>query len=411
VAVAVVAVLALVAALFAVFLGDGDGGEDASGEREEVDESPGATADDPGGATTTTEAPATDPADFDAVIADIEAFVEQERGLQFLSDVDVELADDEEFSDRLLADFDEDTDDLVDADDLYTALGLIGPDVDLVASLRELLDVGVVGFYDPETNELVVRGTSTTPYVRQTIAHELTHALQDQHFELDRPALDDADDESAFGFTGLVEGDAEHVADAYAATFTAAEQAEAEAEEIALGLGFDFSAVPFVLLEQLTLPYLLGPELIDAILTAGGQELLDASFAAPPTTSEHIIDPDTFVLGDPPNPVTEPDADGEVTDRGVLGLLGLAELADETAILGADALPDELDGWGGDHYVAWHDGDRTCVRVAVVGELIQDTDEYESLLAEVAQDPPGDVEASVTRGPGELDPVLYTSCG
>ncbi len=109
--------------------------------------------------------------------------------------------------------------------------------------------------------------------------------------------------------------------------------------------------------------------------------------------------------------MAEPEADGEVTDRGVLGLLGLAELAGETAIFGADALPDELDGWGGDHYVAWHDGERTCVRVAVVGETIQDTDEYESLLTEVAEDPPGDVEASVTRGPGELDPVLYTSCG
>ena len=46
---------------------------------------------------------------------------------------------------------------------------------------------------------MVVRGSADTPNLRITLVHELTHALDDQHFELDRPELDDASDESGFG--------------------------------------------------------------------------------------------------------------------------------------------------------------------------------------------------------------------
>jgi Putative metallopeptidase family (DUF6782) len=407
---AILAVVALVVALFAVFIDDDEGAVDAA-DAPTTTAADEETDSDDEESPPTTASEADEPEAFDAVVDDITAFVERERGLTFVEDVTVELADEEEFQARLLADFEEDTADLAAAGEVLIALGLIEPDVDVVAAVRELLGASVVGFYDPETNELVVRGTATTPYVRQTIAHELTHALQDQHFELDRPELDETDDEQGFGFTSLVEGDAERVAIAYEATLSEAEQDEALQEELRLSLGFDVAAVPFVLIEQLSLPYLLGPDLIAEILGAGGQESLDASFTAPPTTSEHLLDPETFVLGDPPNPVTEPQADGEVIDRGVLGLLGLTELAGESPLLGIDGISDELAGWGGDRYVAWRDGDRTCIRVAVLGETIQDTDQYEALLAEVAADPPGGVEATATRGEGELDPVVYTSCG
>ena len=94
-------------------------------------------------------------------------------------------------------------------------LGLVEPDADLVESMRSLLGVGVVGFYDPETDELVVRGAALTPYVRTTIAHELIHALDDQHLDLDRPEYDEADDEVGFGFSSVVEGNARRIEDAY----------------------------------------------------------------------------------------------------------------------------------------------------------------------------------------------------
>ena len=146
--------------------------------------------------------------------------------MPFEREVTVELADDTEFEQRLLEDFDEDAADLAVAGRVLQAVGLVEPGTDVVAACRTLLGAGVVGFYDPATDELVVRGTSTSPYVRSVIAHELTHALDDQHFELDRPAVDEAADESAFGFTGLVEGNAVRAEQAYRDTFTE-EEAEA----------------------------------------------------------------------------------------------------------------------------------------------------------------------------------------
>src|SRR5437588_512232 len=82
---------------------------------------------------------------------------------------------------------------------------------DLGAAESSLLSNGVAGFYDPTSKTLVVRGEKPTPYVRQVLVHELTHALQDQYFSINRPDLDRADDERGDGLLGLSEGDAVRV--------------------------------------------------------------------------------------------------------------------------------------------------------------------------------------------------------
>src|SRR5512138_856603 len=77
--------------------------------------------------------------ELEEVVAEISAFVEQETGLSFLEPVTVELAGEGEFQDRLLADFDEDVEDLRATEVFLKALGLVDPDVDLVESMRSLL--------------------------------------------------------------------------------------------------------------------------------------------------------------------------------------------------------------------------------------------------------------------------------
>jgi len=256
-----------------------------------------------------------------------------------------------------------------------------------------------------------VRGTEASPYVRTVIAHELTHALDDQHFELHRPELDDAPDEASFGFTGLVEGNASTVETAYREeVLTPDEQDLASAEEFAIGADIDFTAIPLVLLESLTAPYVLGPTLIDAILDDGGQERLDASFVTPPTTSEGVLDPDTFLDGEATLLVPPPTADGPEIDRHVLGAMGLAQITGEATFIlsGIVDLPDGVAGWGGDQYVAWTDGDRVCLRANLVGDTPDDTAEIAEVLEDFAASPPFDVEATVEA---TADLVTLTSCG
>ncbi|HEY8527790.1 MAG TPA: hypothetical protein VIL48_22680, partial [Acidimicrobiales bacterium] len=376
-AVGVVAILGLLGGALAILL-RGDDGTSGSGAQPDPTE-----PSDPTGS-----------ADLATTVEEISAFVEEARGLEFREPVDVELAAGEEFEQRLLEDFDEDVEELEATGTLLTAFGLIDPSVDVVEAMRSLLGGGVVGFYDPETEELVVRGDDVTPYVRTTIAHELVHALDDQHFELHRPEYDDAPDEVGFGLSAVAEGDARRIEDAYRATMSDAELAEARREELALAAGLDITSVPLVLVQLLQSQYDDGQRFVESILDAGGQEALDRAFEDPPRTSEQVLDPDRYLEGEGRMQVPHPEPDGEVVDEGVVGqqliqlvLIGAAEPDD--AALAAD-------GWGGDWSVVWRDGDRSCATMTVVGDTADDTEELREAFAQWAEEQD---DATVSRGP------------
>ena len=107
--------------------------------------------------------------------------------------------------------------------------------------------------------------------------------------------------------------------------------------------------------------------------------------------------------------LSAPVPDGAEIDRHVLGALGIAQILGEAGIVfGAGASSDAVDGWGGDQYVAWLDGDRACLRANIVGDTPEDTVELADALAEFAADPPFSVEASVEA---TADLVTLTSCG
>ena len=342
-------------------------------------------------------------AELEAVVAEISSFVEQAEGLTFREPVDVELVGEGDFQDRLLSDFDEDVDTLRQDEVLYTALGLIPPELDMVEAMRSLLGAGVVGFYDPETKELVVRGAGLTPYVRTTIAHELTHALDDQHHDLDRPEYDDAQDEIGFGFSAVVEGNARRVEGAYKDSLSDDDQVRAEAEELALALNFDFGSIPMVLVQLLGAPYELGQPLVQQIVEDRGNEGLAAVLADPPHTSEQVIDPDAYEAGEAAVDVPHPEPGGTLVDEGLVGEL-LIQMVLAPEIGGHDAGQAAV-GWGGDWAVTWQDGDRSCAAVTIVGD---DTGETEELRQ--AFDHWADGRDGVTIPPSGGGPFTVQSC-
>jgi len=61
------------------------------------------------------------------------------------------------------------------------------------------------------------------------------------------------------------------------------------------------------------------------------------------------------------------------------------------------------EGWGGDHYVAWNSGAKTCVRFNVVMDTAQDSTELVSALRTWAASNPG----ATVRG---TSPVVVTNC-
>jgi hypothetical protein len=339
-----------------------------------------------------------------AVVADLEDFVEAERGISFEEPVDVELLDGDAFERRLLDNFEEDDrESVAELAGTMRALGVIEPGDDLVALYEDLLSAVVLGFYDAEDDELVVRGGDLGPYVRQTIAHELVHALDDQHYDLDRPEYDDADDEIGFGFSALAEGSAREVELAYRRSLSAdqRDRLAQEEQEFALAATDRVLQLPRLLLELLNAAYVEGAELRDVLYDLGGEARFASAMAAPPRTSEAVIEPQRYLDGEGAVEVRHPRADGEIVSDGVVGQLFLHLLL--SGAIGEERARDASIGWGGDWYVQWDDGERSCVRMAIVGDTASDTDELGEAFERWADEQP---DASVETA----DEVTVTAC-
>jgi hypothetical protein len=347
----------------------------------------------------------TEPQDLNRVVLDIEKFVERERGLTFKQPVAVRLAGEGEFQRLLLTDFDKELPALREEQQVLTAVGLIPLGTDVVREERSLLSIGVVGFYDPETKQLVVRGSTITPYVREVLAHELTHALDDQWFDLNRPQLDNPDDESGFGFLGLIEGNARRIENAYLSSLPRVEQEEAAAEEAELVAQHpEVFRLPPILLTLAQAPYDHGPAFVQALLDAGGQTSLDAAFSSLPVTSEQILDPNRFLAGEGPVVVPDPPTDAPAANVGVLGELLLREMLFESLTSGSE-IDSAITGWGGDRYVTWTDAaGKTCLRDSFIGDSPADTQEVVRAITQWASDHDGVVDAPAGG------PASFTVC-
>lgn len=399
----IVSVLALVTALVAFA---GDGGDDSAAP---TDPTTTTTAGESEPSTSTTTEAATPPVseeEFLSLVAELQAYVAEARGLEFLSDVVVELDDGAEFEARLLEDFEDDLDEIEDAEVFYRALGLLEPDQSLVDELRAIFSAGVLGFYDTETNELVVRGRTPTPYVQQTIVHELVHALDDQHFELNRPEYDDRKDEISVGLSAVVEGNASRIESQWLGEQPAEFREQVRAEEAAFAAGIDISSFPPILLFQIGAPYQQGEVFVGQLVNRNGERGVDAALTDPPDTSEQFFFIDRYTSREPRVEVPPPPADGELVDDGVVGALFLYGLftTGESTVNPSDAVR-AVDGWGGDWAVTWTDGDLACVRADFVGDTDRDTDEIDATLTQWAESVGS---AQVSRVDGR---VRLESCG
>ncbi len=318
--------------------------------------------------------------DFDRALAPILAFVEKERGLKFTSRPVVIALSEADF----VARFQKLTDDdyrkyraeYDSATVVLSALGLLKPGVSYYETTKAFGDAGVLGFYDPETKELSVRGKTLTPFVKTVVAHELTHALDDQWFDLDRPEYKDAEDEISFGLSAVAEGNARRIENAYRETLSTADSAAADKEEASYGGGFQANQFTAAFLKLQLAPYSLGEAFVNDLLDLGGQAALDAAFKAPPTTSEEVLDVDKYLAKEGRTEVAPPPAEAAVVEDGVMGEIVIRYLL-ENVVSTAQATR-AATGWAGDWYVAWSAGGASCVRMAIQMDTAADTADLKS---------------------------------
>jgi hypothetical protein len=296
-----------------------------------------------------------------ATIAEVQAQVEAVRGLAFRRPVNAEPVTPEEIDRRLRRYFEEFYPERYYArrTRAWTTIGAIPGDVGILEALGRYQQGEVLGFYNSQNEELVYIGDEQLSRIEQFIlAHELTHAIDDQHFDLDR--LDElsltCDDERFEAALGVVEGSANHFATQVVFRFPVEEFGELP-EGGAEG-------VPQLIRALQEYPYTAGQVFVDHLADEGGQAAVNGALRRFPQTTEEVLHPERF-RKDEPTDVDVPDfapTFGEGwrdLDVMVVGELFLRLLLDTE--LAASQAERAADGWDGGIYRAWTDGDEVAV--------------------------------------------------
>jgi hypothetical protein len=310
------------------------------------------------------------PPDVEQQMDQIQVEVMQIRGLTLQEPLMRDILSPEQLQDRVMNEFFEDYTPEDAARDVmvYHAWGLLEAEYDIIGLFKELYSEQIAGFYDTKTKEMyVVQGEGFFGNERMTYAHEFTHVLQDQNYDL-REGMRmnqeycEENTEYCAAVTALVEGDATMVQLAWFWRYATPEDQAQVQESMEVFESPVFDAAPGFIQEDLMFPYMRGMEFAQSLYDRGGWDAIDAAFANPPVSTEQILHPDRYPA-DQPVTVELPDLQSTLGDgwtalyTNVLGewytYLILSHNINPAARLAPDTARTAAAGWGGDAYAAF----------------------------------------------------------
>lgn len=293
---------------------------------------------------------------------------------------------------------------------VLAALGAVPADAPVREQLIRALTAEVVGFYDPDTGELVVAAgdqRDLRAVERLTLAHELQHALAGQRLTLPPFDVEGIEDDAALARRALIEGDATVTVVEYALAELTLTERLALAGEVATETGSlgGLEALPHHLRRRLVFPYESGAAFVTSLREAGGWRAVDAAYARPPTTSAEILFPVRYLEQQPPVEVETAAALAPPWAHARSGSFGAADLLFIFEAPGGDptrALDDPLAAaaaWNGGRYQLFVDGDRSALEIVLAtrrGTLCGDlTTWYERAFPDGRRHPPRGYEGLV----------------
>jgi hypothetical protein len=258
--------------------------------------------------------------------------------------------------------------------------GLLPRDFDLQSFLLALLREQVAGYYDPKTKTVNLLDWVDVEQQRPVLAHELTHALQDQSFGLEKwmkagaggaanngkdpTQAEIEDDETAAARQAVVEGQAMVVLVDYMLEPTGQSLKDSPQIVEALKQGMlvgtadsiQFHNAPLYLKEALTFPYRYGIDFVADVLAKNGKDKAFAGvFANPPRTTREIMEPKTYLSGEHLEAMRLPNFQPilksyDLFDSGAVGEFDVAVLIDQYA--GSKMSHDLYPHWRGGYYYA-----------------------------------------------------------
>jgi hypothetical protein len=253
------------------------------------------------------------------------------RKLSFKHEVKRDVTRREQLKELLLKEIDQDlTPEEFRANELaMKAFGLIPPSLDLKALLVQVYSEEIAAFYDPKTKTMHLieepepdaqkkpsflerllgkRGGFDKDENKSVIAHELTHALADQHYDLEGlHAAAKHDDDRALAVSALIEGEATlAMMGAGMDDWEGVKVVKMPAEDLERSLDFitpflsfmggkSLKSAPPIIAETMTFPYFRGMVFCAKLTNNDGWKAVDKAYRDPPVSTEQILHPDKFL--------------------------------------------------------------------------------------------------------------------
>jgi hypothetical protein len=264
------------------------------------------------------------------------------------------------------------------------AFGLLPKGFDLDAFMVDVLTEQVEGLYDPKTQEFYIADWSPLDDQRMVMAHELTHALEDQHFQIERWVKAARPNEDAeLARDAVLEGSAMAAMVDYLMLSTGRSLKDLPDFDPSMLLG-DLGSTPTLqkappfLKDTLIFPYIGGLSFSAAILRNTGWAALPGVFEKPPVSTQQILHPALYRSGRIPKTVVLPalekflGSNWTKLDENIMGEYGWKEvlkqfLEEERAKMLAAA-------WDGDRYAVFEQ--KQTKKLVLVTRLHLDSEEH-----------------------------------
>jgi hypothetical protein len=259
--------------------------------------------------------------------------------------------------------------------------GLLPRDFNLREFLVKSNGQSIAGLYDDETKTISLLNTVSLEKQGPILAHELTHALQDQNYDLQhwakagakaagtsKPQADDGDmnDESTTARHAIVEGQAmvvyiDYLLAPFGRNLKDTPGVVASMEDSAVSATIDTELMhkaPMVLREAGSFPYREGLFFeADILAKRGKQAAFQGVFAQPPRNTHEVFDPNAYLEHAKLVPPQIPDLrsflgkDYEVFDSGSFGELDVRALLKQFG--DKHGATDFAPAWQGGAYIAF----------------------------------------------------------
>jgi hypothetical protein len=241
--------------------------------------------------------------------------------------------------------------------------GLLPKDYPLEQTLVKVLTEQIAGLYDPDSKEFFIADWNTDADERMVMAHELTHALHDQHFHIDK--WSDAakpNDDAELARDAVVEGSAIAAMLDYILRGKGSVRDLGELDPSTLmgdpNSSPELAKAPKILQDELLFPYTAGTTFTQRVLKASsGWPDFHKVYENPPVSTQQIMHPDLYLQGMAPPKIVLPEtatvisADWKKLDENNMGEFGLLEILKQ--FLSKDRSTALAATWSADRYAVF----------------------------------------------------------